>query len=198
MTKSSTNPKVDAFLSKAKNWREEMEKLRAILLNSELTEGLKWGKPCYTIDDKNVVLIVPFKETCALIFSKGALLKDKKGILIQPTENSQSARQMRFTKISEIVAMEATVKTYIKEAVEVEKAGLEVTFKKTSEFTMPAEFQSKLDEMPKLKKAFEALTPGRQRGYLLHFSSAKQSQTRTSRVEKCMPQILDGKGLDDR
>ncbi|HSJ03090.1 MAG: YdeI family protein [Verrucomicrobium sp.] len=197
MKKNDTHPQVDAFLSKAKTWREEMEKLRSILLNSELTEDMKWGKPCYTVQDKNVVLIIPFKESCALLFSKGALLKDKKGLLIQPTENSQSARQIRFTKLSEIVASESLLKAYVKEAIEVEKAGLEVTYKKTSEYSIPEEFQTKLDEMHTLKKAFEALTPGRQRAYLLHFSGAKQSATRASRVEKCMPLILAGKGLMD-
>lgn len=175
-----------------------MEKLRMILLHSPLTEELKWGKPCYTFQESNVVIIMPLKESCALLFAKGALLKDARGLLIRPTENTQAARQMRFTNLREIVALETVLKDYLREAIEVEKAGLEVSYKKISEFTVPEELQSKLDEIPAFKTAFDALTPGRQRGYFLHFSAPKQSKTRESRVEKCMPQILNGKGLNDR
>lgn len=193
-----TNPQVDAFLREAKTWKEEFEKLRTITLGCGLTEELKWGKPCYTFQDSNVVLMHGFKEYCALLFAKGALLKDAKGILIQQTENVQAARQIRFTNLQEIVKLEPALKAYIRESIEVEKAGLEVSYKKTSEYPIPEEFQKKLDENRSLKKAFEALTPGRQRGYLLYFSAAKQSKTRESRVEKCTKQILDGKGLDDK
>jgi uncharacterized protein YdeI (YjbR/CyaY-like superfamily) len=198
MTKSGMNPKVDEFLSKAKKWQQEFEKLRMIILDCQLTEELKWGKPCYTLQGSNIVLIHGFKEYCALLFFKGALLKDAKGILIQQTENVQAARQIRFTNFREIVQMETILKAYIKEAMEVEKAGLKVNLKKTSEFKIPEEFQNKLDKTPALKTAFDALSPGRQRGYILYFSAAKQSKTRESRVEKCMQQILNGKGLDDR
>ena len=191
------NPKVDFFFNKAKKWPEEYEKLRTIVLDCGLTEELKWGVPCYTFKKNNIVLIHGFKEYCALLFHKGALLKDTEDILIQQTENVQAARQIRFTSLQEIVAMEATLKAYIYEAIEVEKAGLEVEMKKTSEFTMPEEFQKKLDKNPTLKAAFESLTPGRQRGYLLYFSGAKQSKTRESRIEKYTPHILDGKGLND-
>ena len=192
------NPKVDVFLSKAKKWQEEMETLRMIILDCQLTEELKWGKPCYTFQKKNIVLIHGFKEYCALLFIKGALLNDANGILIQQTENTQAARQIRFTNVREIVEMETILKATIYEAIEVEKAGLEVNFKKTTEFIIPEEFQNKLDEIPALKTAFEALTPGRQRAYNLYFSAPKQSKTRESRVEKCMQQILNGKGLNDR
>ncbi|ALP64283.1 YdeI/OmpD-associated family protein [Paraburkholderia caribensis] len=191
------NPKVDAYIDKLEKWREETEKLRAILLECPVTEELKWGVPCYTVDDKNVVLIHGFKEYCAILFVKGALLKDPKGILIQQTENVQSARQVRFTSLQEIVKLQAVLKTYIRAAIEVEKAGLKVVHKSTEEFEVAEEFQNRLDKTPTLKKAFEALTPGRQRAYLLHFSSAKQSKTRESRIEKCLPMILDGKGLND-
>jgi len=191
------NPKVDFFFSKAKKWKEEFERLRAIVLDCGLSEELKWGKPCYTFQKSNIVLIHGFKDYCALLFFKGALLKDAKGILVQQTENVQAARQVRFTNVREIVKMEPVLKAYIKEAIEVERAGLNVTYKKTSEFKVPEEFQNKLDEIPALKAAFDALTPGRQRGYLFYFSQAKQSKTRESRVEKCMQQILSGKGLDD-
>lgn len=191
------NPKVDAYVSKAKTWKEEIELLRSIVLECPLTEELKWGNPCYTHEDTNIVLIHVFKEYAALLFFKGALLKDSKAVLIQQTENTQAARQLRFTSMSDISKLRTTIKAYVKEAIAVEKAGLKVEFKKTTEFSMPEEFQVKLDSMPKLKKAFDALTPGRQRAYLLHFSSAKQSKTRESRVEKAIPQILDGKGLDD-
>jgi uncharacterized protein YdeI (YjbR/CyaY-like superfamily) len=194
---NTMNPKVDQFLTKAKKWRKEFEKLRMVCLDCGLTEELKWGKPCYTYQGDNIVLIHGFKEYCALLFMKGALLKDAKGILIQQTENVQAARQIRFTNVREIVEMESTLKTYIKEAIGVEKAGLEVEYKKTSEFVITEEFQNRLDESPALKKAFRALTPGRQRGYLLYFSAAKQSKTREARIEKCERQILNGKGLND-
>jgi uncharacterized protein YdeI (YjbR/CyaY-like superfamily) len=191
------NPKVDAYLSKAKKWQEEFEKLRMIILDCQLTEELKWGVPCYTFQKRNIVLIHGFKEYCALLFFKGALLHDANGILIQQTENVQAGRQIRFTNVREIVAMETILKAYIYEAIEVEKAGLEVNFKKNTEFIIPEEFQNKFDEIPALKTAFEALTPGRQRAYILYFSEPKQSKTRESRVEKCMQQILNGKGLND-
>jgi uncharacterized protein YdeI (YjbR/CyaY-like superfamily) len=192
------NPKVDAYLSKAKKWREEMGKLRTILLDCQLTEELKWGHPCYTFQKSNVVIIGAFKEYYSLSFFKGALLNDLNGILIQPGENTQAVRQIRFTNVREIAEMEPILKAYIYEAIEVEKAGLKVDFKETSEFTIPEEFQNKLDEIPALKTAFDALTPGRQREYILYFSSAKQSKTRESRVEKYTQQILDGKGLRER
>jgi len=192
------NPGVDLYISKSEKWREELEKLRTIVLDCQLTEELKWGVPCYTFQESNVVLMHVFKEYCALLFVKGALLKDANGILIQQTENTQAARQVRFTNVQEIVAMETTLKAYINEAVEVEKAGLNVNFKKTTEFNLPEEFQKKLDEIPALKTAFTALTPGRQRAYLLYFSAPRQAKTRESRVEKWMPQILKGKGLEDQ
>jgi len=197
MTKSRLNPKVDGFLSKSKKWKAEYEKLRNIVLACELTEDYKWMHPCYTFENKNIVLIHGFKEYCALLFHKGALLKDRSGILIQQTENVQAARQIRFTNVEEIIEMEPIIKAYIQEAIEVEKAGLEVTFKETKEYIIPEEFQSKLDDMPDLKTAFEALTPGRQRAYLHYFSEPKQSKTRVSRVDKYMQQILNGKGLND-
>ncbi len=192
------NPKVDVFISKAKKWQEEFEKLRMIILGCQLTEELKWGKPSYAFQKSNIVLIQGFKEYCALMFFKGSLLKDDKGILITQTENVQAARQIRFTNVREIVEMEPILKAYIYEAIEVEKAGLKVNYKKPSEFKIAEEFQNKLDEIPALKTAFDALTPGRQRAYLLYFSAPKQSKTRESRVEKCMQQILNGKGLNDR
>jgi uncharacterized protein YdeI (YjbR/CyaY-like superfamily) len=198
MTKSTKNPKVDFFFTKAKQWKEEFEKLRTLILGCGLTEELRWGCPCYTFEKRNVVLIHGFKEYCALLFVKGVLLKDAKGILIQQTANVQSGRQIRFTNVREIVEMESILKAYVREAIEVEKAGLEVNYKKTSEFKIPEEFQNKLDEIPPLKTAFEALTPGRQRGYILYFSAPKQSKTREARIEKCMPQILKGKGLNDQ
>ena len=191
------NPKVDFFFNEAKKWQEEFKKLRMIILDCGLTEELKWGQPCYTLQDKNIVLMHGFKEYSALLFMKGALLNDSKGILIQQTENVQAARQIRFTNVREIVKMENILKAYIHEAIEVEKAGLKVNLKKTSEFKIPEEFQSKLDKSTALKTAFEALTPGRQRAYIFYFSQPKQSKTRESRVEKFMQQILDGKGLDD-
>jgi uncharacterized protein YdeI (YjbR/CyaY-like superfamily) len=194
---NKTNAKVDAILSKEKKWKEEFEKLRAIILASGLTEEVKWGTPCYTFEKRNVVLMHGFKEYCALLFFKGALLKDESGILIKQTENVQSSRQVRFTSVREIVKLKPVLKAYVNEAIEVEKSGLKVNFKKTSEFSIAEEFQNKLDESPALKKAFRALTPGRQRAYLLYFSAPKQPKTRESRVGKCMPQILAGKGLDD-
>ena len=192
------NPKVDVYLSKAKKWQEEFVKLRMIILDCGLTEELKWGVPCYTFQNSNIVLIHGFKEYCAILFVKGALLHDAHGILITQTENVQAARQIRFTNVQEIVEMETILKAYIYEAIEVEKAGLKVDFKKTTEFIIPDEFQNKLDETPALKAAFDALTPGRQRAYILYFSAPKQSKTRESRVEKCMQQILNGKGLNDQ
>jgi uncharacterized protein YdeI (YjbR/CyaY-like superfamily) len=191
------NPKVDYYFSKTKQWQEEFEKLRMIILDCGLTEELKWGVPCYTFEKRNIVLIHGFKEYCALLFFKGALLNDAKGILIQQTKNVQAARQIRFTNVREIVKLKPILKAYIHEAIEVEKAGLRVKFKKTTEFKIPEEFQNKLDEIPALKTAFNALTPGRQRAYILYFSAPKQSTTRESRVEKCMQQILNGRGLND-
>jgi len=191
------NPRVDAFLRKAKSWQAEMAQLRTILLGCPLTEELKWGKPCYTFENSNVVIIQGFKEYCALLFPKGVLLKDPKSILIQQTENVQAARQLRFTTVREIVQLKPVIKSYIDEAIAVEKADLEVTYKKTSEFKIPAELQDRLNEDLAFKRAFKALTPGRQRGYLLYFSGARQSKTREARIEKCLPQILESKGLHD-
>ena len=198
MTKNGMNPTVDFYFSKVKKWQEEINKLRMIVLDCGLTEELKWGCPCYTFDKSNIVLIHAFKEYCALLFFKGALLKDAKSVLIQQTENVQAARQVRFTNVKEIGKIEKNLKAYIYEAIEVEKAGLKVPLKKTTEFTMPAEFQNKLAKNKALKTAFKALTPGRQRGYLLYFSQPKQSKTREARIEKCMQQILKGKGLNDQ
>lgn len=192
------NPKVDEFLQKAKKWQPEMEQLRAILLESELTEEFKWAKPCYTFGASNVVLILPFKECCALLLSKGALLSDPNGILVQPTENTQAARQIRFKSVEEIAALESVLKATLEQAIEVEKAGLKVEFKKIDEFAIPEELQARMDENPTLQTAFGALTPGRQRAYLLHFCAPKQAKTRESRIEKCIPAILEGKGLNDR
>ena len=195
---NKANPKVDVYLREAKKWREESAKLRAIILhNGELTEELKWGKPCYTLQESNILIIQGFKEYCALMFCKGALLKDPNGILNKPGENTQAARQVRFTHVREIVEMEPILKAYIQEAIEAEKAGLKVEFKKEPE-PVPEELQNKLKAVPALKTAFAALTPGRQRAYILYFSAAKQSKTRESRVQKCRAQILKGKGLDDR
>jgi len=191
------NPKVDFYFTKAKTWQKEIVQLRTIALDCKLTETLKWGCPCYTIEDSTVVLIHTFKEYCALLFFKGALLKDPKDMLIQQTENVQAARQMRFTSAQEIAKLKNTIKAYIKDAIVVEKSGVKVELKKTSEFAMPEEFKNVLKEDAALKKAFNALTPGRQRGYLLHFSAAKQSKTREARIEKCIPDILEGKGLNN-
>jgi uncharacterized protein YdeI (YjbR/CyaY-like superfamily) len=192
-----TNPKVDFYFKKDQKWQKEFAALRRIVLACPLAEDLKWGCACYTFEKTNIVLIHGFKEYCALLFFKGVLLKDPKGILIQQTENVQAGRQIRFTTLREIMKMQTTLKAYIKEAIEVEQAGLKVTLKKPAEFTMPEELQIKLDALPALKAAFSALTPGRQRAYLLHFAGAKQSKTREARVEKWMPHILRGKGLDD-
>ncbi|MCG6167082.1 YdeI/OmpD-associated family protein [Leptospira sanjuanensis] len=191
------NAKVDAFLGKTKQWKKEFEQLRAIILECGLTEEFKWGNPCYTIGKGNVVLIHGFKEYCAILFFKGALLKDPKGILVIQSENVQSARQIRFKNVQEIVKKKSVLKAYIKEAAEVEKAGLKVDFKKTKDFKVPDEFLNRLEDNPALKSAFDALTPGRQRGYLLHFAAPKQSKTRESRIEKWIPLILKGKGLND-
>ncbi|HPS42064.1 MAG TPA: YdeI/OmpD-associated family protein [Anaerolineaceae bacterium] len=191
------NPKVDAFILNAKKWQDEFAALRELVLGSELTEELKWGVPCYTIGQKNVVLIHGFKEYCGMLFVKGALLKDPAGILIQQTENVQSARQVRFTNVQEIIALEPTLRSYIREAIENEKDGRKVELKATPEFSMPDEFRKRLENDPALKSAFERLTPGRQRAYLLHFSSPKQAATRETRIEKCLPLILAGKGLND-
>jgi len=191
------NPKVDWYFSKNEKWEKEIKKMRSIALDCDLIEELKWGCPCYTFEKRNIVLIHDFKEYCAFLFFKGALLKDKKGILIQQTENVQAARQIRFTNLAQIVKLEKTLKAYIYEAVKVEESGKKVEFKKTKEFPMPDEFKAKLKKSKALEKAFSGLTPGRQRGYLLHFSSAKQAKTREARIEKYIPQILDGKGLED-
>ena len=191
------NPKVDFFFDQAKQWQKEFEKLRAIALETGLEEDLKWGCPCYTYHDKNIFLIHGFKEYCALLFFKGALLNDTNNILIQQSENVQAARQIRFTDLKQIADLEKVIKTYLFEALEVEKSGIKVVMKETKQFEMPEEFQKKLDENSALKEAFEALTPGRQRAYLLHFSSAKQAKTRESRIEKYIPQILIGKGLNN-
>jgi len=194
---NNTNPKVDWFFNKPTKWQEEVVILRAVCLDTGLTEELKWGNPCYVFDESNIVLIHVFKEYCALLFFKGALLNDTHSILIQQTENVQSARQVRFTNADQITGMIPILKAYIYEAIEVEKAGLKVTLKKTSDFQVPEEFQNKLDSIAALKTAFYALTPGRQRGYLFHFSQPKQSKTREARVEKYIPKILSGKGLED-
>lgn len=191
------NPKVDFYFNKSKNWSEEINKLRIILLDCGLTEELKWGVPCYTLQQSNIVLIHVFKEYCALLFFKGALLKDPKGILIQQTKNTQAARQIRFTHSREITKLEPTINAYVREAIKMEQSGQKVELKKTKEFDVPEEFQSWLDKSPALKTAFKSLTPGRQRAYLLHFSAPKQSKTRASRVEKNNQRILQGKGLDD-
>jgi uncharacterized protein YdeI (YjbR/CyaY-like superfamily) len=188
------NPKVDEYLRKTKKWQQEMEKLSRICLACGLTEELKWGKPCYTFQESNIVIIQGFKEFCALLFCKGALLKDPNGILKK--FGWQAARRIPFTNVREIGQMEPILKTYIHEAIEAEKTGLEVKLKKNPE-PIPQEFQKKLDEIPALKAAFDGLTPGRRRGYILYFSGAKRPKTRESRVEKCMRQILDGKGLND-
>ena len=191
------NPKVDFFFDEAEKWQQEFKQLRAIILDCGLTEELKWGQPCYIFQNSNIVLIHGFKEYCALLFFKGALLNDPNDILIQQTENVQAARQVRFTSVREVVKLKPILKAYIYEAIEAEKAGLKVKLKKTSDFKMPEEFRNKLDKNIALKKAFNALTPGRQRAYIFHFSQPKQSKTRESRVEKYIPQIMEGKGLND-
>lgn len=197
MVKGERNSKIDPYFNKLKKWKEEFKLLREIALDCGLTEDFKWMHPCYTLDDKNIVLIHGFKDYCALLFHKGALLKDPHGILIQQTANVQAARQIRFTNVQEIDEMQLILKTYIDEAIEVEKAGLQVNYKKNTEYTIPEELESKFVDMPDLKTAFEALTPGRQRAYILHFSTPKQSKTRESRVEKYIAHILNGKGLND-
>lgn len=191
------NPEIDWFFTKKSKWQAAYEALRMIVLDCGLIETLKWGCPCYTNEDSNVVLIHGFKDYCALLFMQGALLKDPKGMLIQQTENVQAARQIRFASLKEILDHKTTIKAYIKEAIALDKAGIKVALKKTTEYEVPQEFQTVLDDMPELQTAFKALTPGRQRGYLLYFSSAKQSKTREARIEKYVPKILDGKGLDD-
>ena len=191
------NPKVDWFFTKNTKWKEEYSELRILVLDCGLTEELKWGCPCYTVEKSNIVLIHGFKDYCALLFMQGALLKDSKGILVQQTKNVQSARQIRFTNFQEILKLKSTIKAYIKEAIAIDKAGLKVELKKTTEYKMPKEFQNVLSDMPELRTAFKRLTPGRQRGYLLYFSAPKQVKTREARVEKYVQQILDGKGLDD-
>jgi uncharacterized protein YdeI (YjbR/CyaY-like superfamily) len=191
------NPKVDQFLSKTKKWQDEMTLLREMVMECKLTEDFKWMHPCYTLDNANIVLIHGFKDYCALLFFKGVLMKDEKGILIQQTENVQDRRQLRFKNVEEIEKLESVIKEYIQEAIAIEKAGLKVVMKTTAEFNMPEEFQTVLEEMPELNKAFYALTPGRQKAYLLYFSSAKQAKTRETRIEKHIDKILNGKGLDD-
>ena len=192
------NPKVDGYLRKSKKWQEELQKLRMIVLDCQLTEEVKWRVPCYTFQERNIVILGRFKECCVLSFVKGVLLDDASGILVKPGENTQAARVIRFTNVQQIVKMEPILKAYIYEAIEVEKAGLEVNFKAVTELNYPEEFQNKLAEISALKTAFDALTPGRQRAYILYFSAPKQAKTRASRVEKCMQQILNGKGLNDR
>ena len=197
MLMNNTNPKVDFYFAKTGKWQKEIEQLRKIILDCGLNEELKWGCPCYTFEKKNIVLIHVFKEYCAVLFFKGALLNDPENILIQQTENVQAARQARFTSLKQMVKSTSALKACIFEAIEVEKAGLKVPLKKTKEFEMPEEFEKELQQNPELKRAFKALTPGRQRGYLLYFSAPKQSKTRVSRIEKYTPVILDGRGLND-
>ncbi|PYF69487.1 YdeI/OmpD-associated family protein [Pedobacter nutrimenti] len=191
------NPKVDFYFTKDQKWQQEVQELRLIALDCGLSEELKWGVPCYTFQKSNIVLIHDFKEYCAFLFFKGALLKDPQNILVQQTKNVQAARQVRFRNIREIIDLRRALKAYIQQAIEVEKSGLKVNFKTTADFPVPEEFQAKLEQIPDLKMAFDALTPGRQKSYILYFSSAKQSKTRESRVEKYLPQILSGKGLED-
>lgn len=191
------NPNVDWFFKKQSKWQEAYSELRDLVLECELTEELKWGCPCYTNEKKNIVLIHGFKDYCALLFIQGALLQDTKNILTQQTENVQAGRQLRFKSVDEVIKNKATIKSYVKEAITISKSGVKVELKKFAEYKMPEEFRTVLDEMPELKKAFKALTPGRQRGYLLYFSAAKQSKTRETRIEKHIQQILEGKGIDD-
>ncbi|MGA8089405.1 MAG: DUF1801 domain-containing protein [Terracidiphilus sp.] len=198
MTPNKSNPNVDAFIANAKNWQHELTKLRAILLDSELTEDFKWSQPCYTFQGKNVIVLGPMKESCAFAFFKGALLKDVHGVFTRPGQHSQSTRWIKFTSVREIAEMKSVLKAYIREAIEIEKSGLKVKLKKTSDLKLPEELQILLDEFPDFKKAFEALTPGRQRAYIYHFSAPKQSKTREARVRKFMPHILKGKGLLDK
>lgn len=194
---SERTPQVDGYIRKNKQWRDELEQMRSIALDAGLTEEIKWRSPCYTTEDGNIVILQTFKEYCAMLFPKGTLLKDPEGILVQMTKNTQASRQIRFTDVEQIVELASVIKEYLQEAVEIEKAGLEVDFKDTSEFDIPKEFQTRLDEDPALKDAFEALTPGRQRGYLLYFNGAKQSETRAKRVEKSIPKIMEGLGMRD-
>lgn len=197
MTEQRMNPKVDFFFNKAEKWQEAFINLRRIVLDCGLTEELKWGHPCYTLENSNIVLMHGFKEYCALLFMKGALLPDPNGILIQQTENVQAARQIRFTSVQQIIELEPVLQRYIEEAIAVEKAGLTVELKKTEDFPMPEEFINKLEEVPGLQDAFEALTPGRQRAYLLYFAAPKQAKTRVSRIEKYIQPIFEGRGLND-
>ena len=197
MPAAVTNPKVDAYVSRRDSWQEEFTRLRRILLDTGLTEDLKWGEPCYTLDGANIVLIHGFKDYCALLFFKGALMSDTAGVLIQQTKNVQAARQIRFTSADQISGMENVLKAYVAEAAEIERSGAKMDFKGTEEFAVPEEFQARIDSTPALKSAFEALTPGRQRAYLLHFAQPKQAKTREARIDKAMPQILAGKGLND-
>ncbi|TWB44375.1 YdeI/OmpD-associated family protein [Nitrospirillum pindoramense] len=197
MTMDGPNPKVDAYLDRAGQWRDELTRLRAIARDCPVVEDFKWGHPCYTADGANIVLIHGFKDYCALLFFKGSLMSDPNGILVQQTENVQASRQIRFTSGGEIAQLAPTLKAYILEAIAVERAGLKVAFKPTADFTMVEEFQERLRDDAVLKAAFEALTPGRQRGYLLHFAAAKQAKTRVARIAKCAPLILAGKGLTD-
>jgi len=198
MPKSKTNPTVHAYINKAKRWQEETEALRTVLLDCGLNEELKWGKPCYSYDDSNIAIIQGFKEYFALLFFKGVLLKDPNGVLVKTGENTHVGRQMRFAGVKEIVKLKPVLKAYVKEAIELEKAGVKLTRKRTSEYFIPEEFQYKLDNMPALKTAFDALSPGRQKAYIFYFSQPKQSKSRESRVEKCMQHILNGQGLNDR
>jgi uncharacterized protein YdeI (YjbR/CyaY-like superfamily) len=198
MTEIKANPKVDSFIANAKKWQKELKELRTILLDSELSEELKWGEPCYTFQGKNVAIINGLKESCALALFKGALLKDVHGVLTRPGQHTQSARWFKFTSVREIAEMKSVLKAYIREAIDVEKSGLKLKMRKTSDLKFPEELQTMLDEFPDFKTAFNALTPGRQRAYIFYFSGAKQSKTRESRIQKCMPQILKGKGLLDK
>jgi len=198
MAPPKANPKVDAFIANAKKWREELTKMRAILLDSELTEEFKWSQPCYTFQGKNVIVLGPMKDSCAFAFFKGALLKDVHGVLTRPGLHSQSTRWIKFTSVREIADMKSILKAYIREAIQIEESGLKVKLKKTSDLKIPEELQLMLDEFPDFRKAFETLTPGRQRAYIYHFSAPKQSKTREARVRKFMPHILKGKGLLDQ
>jgi uncharacterized protein YdeI (YjbR/CyaY-like superfamily) len=198
MTPPKRNPNVDAFIANAKTWRQELKQLRAILLDSELTEDFKWSQPCYTFQEKNVIVLGPMKDSCAFAFFKGALLKDPHGVLTRPGQHSQSTRWIKFTSVREITEMKSILKAYIREAIQIQNSGLKVKLKKTSDLKFPEEFQLMLDEFPDVKQAFEALTPGRQRAYIYHFSAPKQSKTREARIQKFMPHILKGKGLLDQ
>jgi uncharacterized protein YdeI (YjbR/CyaY-like superfamily) len=198
MTPPKRNPNVDAFIANAKTWRQELKQLRAILLDSELTEDFKWSQPCYTFQEKNVIVLGPMKDSCALAFFKGALLKDPHGVLTRPGQHSQSTRWIKFTSVREITEMKSILKAYIREAIQIQRSGLKVKLKKTSDLKIPQELQLMLDEFPNVKQAFEALTPGRQRAYIYHFSAPKQSKTREARIQKFMPHILKGKGLLDQ